>query len=194
MGIRKPRRSWTYDDFAALPGKPGERVEVLDGDLVVTPSPTPRHQLVIGRLHSLLAPYVERHGLGWVLAGPVDVLFSQGDYAAPDLVFVRRDRKHIVGERGLEGSPDLLVEVLSPSTASRDRGRKRERYGRFGVPEYWVVDPEHQRIEVYGPQKLQAPPNVVTETLHWSPADSVPPLEIPVGPTLAGFDEAGPGG
>jgi hypothetical protein len=81
--------------------------------------------------------------VGKVFTAPLDVLFAEGDYLNPDIVFVRADRVNLIGDRGVEGPPDLVVEVLSPSTEARDRGVKLGRYRLYGVPEYWVVDPAY---------------------------------------------------
>ena len=127
-------RRWTYEEFAALPDD-GNRYEVIAGELYVTPSREAMHQLVAHRIGSRLEGFIREHGLGIVLPA-LDVLFAEGDYMEPDLVFVRADRIGIVKKRGLEAAPDLIVEVISDSTAARDRGLKRQRYAWFGVPEY----------------------------------------------------------
>ncbi|MFW6078787.1 MAG: Uma2 family endonuclease [Gemmatimonadota bacterium] len=206
---RGPRRRWSYAEFARLPSDDGNRYEVIAGELHVTPSPRPLHQTIVARLDRLLGGFVERHGLGWVAPGPIDVLFAEGDYLAPDLVFVRRERMGIVSERGLERAPDLVVEVLSGSTAGRDRGIKRERYARYGVPEYWVVDPKARRIEVCrqgeGPDRSKADsdhtaagdgrtagylegPDIVEDVLTWRPGPDGPELEIPVPHLMRSID------
>ena len=134
------------------------------------------------RLIQLLDPFVREHHLGELLPGPVDVLFAEGDYLAPDLVFVRSARLGLVSDRGIEGPPDLVVEVLSPSTASRDRGLKRDRYGLYGVAEYWVVDPDTGTVEAWrfseGPEpgRFYGP----GETLRWEPVAGGPSLEVAV--------------
>src|SRR5687768_14481420 len=170
-----PRRGrWTYEDFARLP-EDGNRYEVIAGELYVAPAPRPRHQEVVGRLDRKLGTFVDEHALGIVYPGPIDVLFAEGDYLEPDLVFVRRDRMEIVSERGIEAAPDVVIEILSASTAARDRGIKRERYARFGVPDYWVVDVDACRIERHrlGPA---SGPEVLTETLIWQPIGGGPVL------------------
>lgn len=123
-----------------------------------------------------------------MLTGPVEVLFAERDYLTPDLVFVRRERAGIITERGVEAAPDLVVEVLSRSTAERDRGVKRQRYAWFGVPEYWVVDPDSRQVEVF--RMLEDPnrPSVVRDTLVWKPASGTPTLEIRLPEVLRGFE------
>ena len=185
----RDRRRWSYAEFARLPSDDGNRYEVIAGELHVTPSPRPLHQIVVTELAVRLRAFSSRHGLGQVLVGPIDVLFAEGDYLAPDLVFVRRERVGIISDRGLEAAPDLVVEVLSDSTAARDRGIKRERYAHYGVSGYWVVDPDRQRIEVCRPQDGPEHPEVVDDTLVWRPVPGGPELEISVPDALRGFEE-----
>ena len=130
-------RGWTYAEFARLPSGGSKRHEVIAGELAVTPAPRPEHQRVLVRLLVILHEYLQEHGLGEVLPGPIDVLFAEGDYYEPDAVVLLEGRDEAISDRGLEGPPDLVVEVVSPSTADRDRGVKLDRYRLFGVPEYW---------------------------------------------------------
>lgn len=175
---------WSYAEFARLPSDDGNRYEIIAGELEVTPAPRPRHQLVVGRLHATLAPWVEAHRLGWVLAGPVDVLFAVGDYLEPDLVFVRRERVGIISDRGLESAPDLVVEVLSDSTALRDRGIKRERYLYYGVPEYWILDADAGNVEVHRATGA----TTHADRLTWRPAPGGPTLTIDIPDLCRGFE------
>ncbi|MEW5930683.1 MAG: Uma2 family endonuclease [Gemmatimonadota bacterium] len=177
---------WTYAEFARLPDD-GNRYEVIAGELHVTPAPRPAHQRIIARLGFALEGFTRENDLGWILPGPVDVLFAEGEYLEPDLVFVRRERLQIVTERGIEGPPDLVVEVASPSTARTDRGIKRERYARFGVPEYWVVDADARLVEVYRMLVDPSRPEVVRDVLTWSPVPGGPALRIDVPDALKGF-------
>jgi Uma2 family endonuclease len=189
MATQSVRRAWSYADFAALPDD-GNRYEVIDGELCVTPAPRPLHQRVATRLSTVLEPFVERHRLGWVITGPIDVLFGPRDYLEPDLVFLRRENHPLLSERGIEGPPDLVVEILSASTTSRDRGIKRERYARHGVPEYWIVDIAARRVEVYHfDGDADAAPIVATEVIEWRPAGSTGPmLSLRLDDVLRGFD------
>ena len=137
----------TYDDYAALPDD-GRRYELYEGELIImTPSPRPRHQVVIGNLHMLMAEHVRGHGLGQVYLSPIDVILSRITVLQPDLVYIERARLGIVTERAIEGAPTLVVEVLSPSTDARDRGVKQALYARYGVPFYWIVDPEAGTVQ-----------------------------------------------
>ncbi len=138
----------TYRDYAALPDD-GRRYELHDGELHVTASPGTRHQRISRRLLVLLNSHVERHGLGEIFDAPYDVILSDTTVLVPDLVFVARDRQGAISERGVEGAPTLVVEILSPSTTLVDRVRKQHFYARHGVPYYWIVDPEARAIEAY---------------------------------------------
>lgn len=141
-----------YSDYAAIPDD-GSRYEMLDGDLLVTPAPSPLHQRVSKRLHRCLEAYFEGLGLGEVFAAPVDVILTPHDVMQPDLVVVAQPTQ--VSERGIEGAPLLVVEILSPTTRERDRTIKACRYSTLGIAHYWLVDPEARRMECYalqGPQ------------------------------------------
>jgi Uma2 family endonuclease len=132
----------------------GNRYEVIDGELYVTPPPVWMHQYGIGRLFWLLADWIFPRGLGKTVTAPVGVVLDAGTGVEPDLVYVARQREAIISERGIEGAPDLVVEALSPSTERRDRGVKLERYARAGIPHYWLLDPRSRVLEPYrlGPQ------------------------------------------
>ena len=173
---------WTYAEYMRLPMSGTTRYEVIDGELAVTPSPTSWHQIGIANLMHVLDNFVREHRLGRLLPSPIDVLFGEGDYLQPDLVFVRADRAHLVSERGIEGPPDIVVEILSPSTADRDRGIKLERYRHFGVADYWIVDLEAKAIEVWRLADSAQEPVVVGtgETLRWTPVEGGPTLDVAV--------------
>ncbi|WP_290651411.1 Uma2 family endonuclease [Aquisalimonas sp.] len=187
MATSLPGTGWTYAEFARLPND-GNRYEVIAGELYVTPAPRPRHQLISQRLNIQLANFVNEHGLGWVFTAPIDVLFAEGEYVEPDLVFVRRERVGIISDRGIEAAPDLVVEILSDSTARIDRGPKLRQYTRFGVPLYWIADPETAHVEVYRPLEEPAKPIVHAETVSWTPVPGGPTLSIEVPPLFRGFE------
>ncbi len=178
---------WTYAEFARLPSEGSQRYEVIAGELVVTPSPSLRHQRISMDLATRLNVFVREHGLGEVFAAPLDVLFAEGDYMEPDIVFVREDHREYFTDRGIEGPPDLIVEILSPATAARDRGIKRERYRHFGVPEYWVVDPDARAIEVWRLAEGAESPEVFRAegTVRWEPGPGEAVLEFLVGKVVA---------
>ena len=183
MEAKSTRHRWTYSEYASLPlpsEAGGTRYEVIDGELFVNPAPGRGHQEVVGHLFWLMYGFAREHDLGKVFVSPFDVLFGEGDYLEPDILFVRAARSDLVTERGVEGPPDLVVEVLSPSTASRDRGIKLARYRLFGVAEYWVVDPDERTVEVWNFEENTTEPRVfgAADTLRWTHGPGGPTLEI----------------
>ena len=137
-----------YSDLLAMP-EDGRRYEIHGGELVVVPSPLPCHQIAAGEIFTLLTDYRRRSG-GMALVAPLDIVFDEHDVVQPDVVFFRAERRHLVQPYAVtRAAPDIAVEVLSPSTAAIDRGRKMRMFARYGVPEYWIVDPTRRRIEVH---------------------------------------------
>ncbi len=121
----------------------------------MVPAPTTQHQRILRNLNSILQRHIEHHNLGEVLFAPVDVILGQGDLrevVQPDLIFVAAHRREIIKLHGIEGPPDLVVEILSRGTEVRDRGYKLTMYVRHGVPEYWIVDPESRTVDAYRPE------------------------------------------
>ncbi len=140
----------TYQDYLKMPDD-RTRKEIIGGDLYVTAAPSPLHQRVVVRLVSMLSGYVREHALGEVLVSPIDVVLSQIDVVQPDIIFVAAANAHIVGDAAVQGAPDVVIEVLSPSTLKLDRERKMDLYARAGVREYWIVDPDNRTVEMYLP-------------------------------------------
>lgn len=138
----------TYEDYCALPDD-GRRYEIIEGDLYVTPSPSRSHQEFAANLLVVLKPFVTARRLGEVFIAPFDVIFEESSVVVPDLLFVTRERAGIITDRGVRGAPDLIVEILSPGTARRDRVEKAKLYARHGVSHYWLADPEVRILEVY---------------------------------------------
>ena len=136
----------TYADFAALPE--GTLAELFDGLLIMSPAPNVFHQIIAHRLSRWLGNYAEEHHAGLVLEAPIDVRLSPETVLQPDVVFVATDRLGILAQQEVEGAPDLVVEVLSPSTGAYDLTQKRRLYEEAGVREYWIVDPAEKTIEV----------------------------------------------
>ncbi len=140
----RPRISYT--DLAQTP-EDGRRYELYDGEVFVVPAPLPRHQIVQHLIASLLAEYTARTG-GFSVDSPIDIVFSEFDVLQPDVVVFSADRRHLVHlDAPIRHAPDLCVEVLSPSTQATDRGKKMQMYARFGVSEYWIIDPSAETIE-----------------------------------------------
>jgi Uma2 family endonuclease len=141
----EPKRLLTYEDFLAFPDDVVRR-EIVQGEVLVTPAPSIRHQELIVRLCHALEERIRTHGGGRVFVSRLDVRLSEHDIVEPDVIFVAEDRLDIIQEKYMLGAPSLLIEVVSdPRT---DRVRKRDLYARAGVPEYWIVDPDADRVEV----------------------------------------------
>lgn len=136
----------TYDDYAALPGD--NRYELAGGTLeLLSPAPSSRHQMVVLELQDLLRQSCKTDYVLFV--APIDLILADTEVRQPDLVMIRRDRMDIITKRGIEGAPDLVVEVLSPHSTKRDREDKLRIYAEHGIPEYWIVDYAHEALEQY---------------------------------------------
>ncbi|HEY5924940.1 MAG TPA: Uma2 family endonuclease [Kofleriaceae bacterium] len=137
---------WTYADLKHTPDD-GKRYEIFDGELVVTPAPRPPHQFAVWELTWRF--YHRLKTVAVPVMSPVDVILTSRRVLIPDVVVVRHERRAIISNRGIEGPPDLVVEVLSPRGATRDRVRKARLYAQSEIPEYWIADPVAKTIEVY---------------------------------------------
>ena len=143
-----PSVKFTYEDFVHFPND-GRRHELIDGEHYVTPSPNTKHQRISMKLALAFGRYLEHHSIGEIFSAPFDVVFSALDVVEPDLLYISRERWQILTDQHVRGAPDLAVEILSPGTRTTDEIKKRNLYERFGVREYWVVDPELDEIKVY---------------------------------------------
>lgn len=146
MAITKPAGTWTYEDLFSLPDD-GRRYEIIEGELYEMPAPSWDHAVTVMNLILLLAPVVQALG-GQVLTAPLDVLFEGADPVQPDIVVLLPESAAIGAGRGVEGAPDLLVEVLSPANRGHDLLTKRALYAGAGVREYWIVDPTNRTAEI----------------------------------------------
>ena len=140
------RIKFTYEDYRNAPED--KRYELIDGELYMVPSPKEAHQGVSMNFAILLGALVRRLRIGYLYAAPFDVVLSDTDVVQPDLVFVSRERAHIITSDNIRGVPDLVIEILSPSTAERDKTFKRALYARYGVREFWLVNTDTHTIEV----------------------------------------------
>ncbi len=138
----------TYKDYEALPAD-GRRYEIHDGELSVSAAPSPRHQEISGNLDEILRGHVKTRGLGKVFYSPIDCILSDITVVQPDLLYLDPSRLALLSNRGIEGPPTLVVEILSPSTTEIDRSTKRQLYAKYGVLYYWIVDPEARVVEAY---------------------------------------------
>ena len=136
----------TYEDYLKTPDD--ERWELLRGELIMVPGPNTAHQRITLNLAFSLRTFVEKESLGEVFISPYDVVFSHSNVLQPDLLFVSKEQQSIITDANIQGAPALVVEVISPSTASKDRELKRGIYAEHGVSEYWLVDPDARTISV----------------------------------------------
>jgi Uma2 family endonuclease len=146
MTSPRPKVKFTYIDYVNAPED--KRYELLDGDLVVAPAPNTEHQSVSRNLGLPLWDFVRKGDLGQVFIAPYDVVLSDTDVVQPDILFVSKERAHIITRNNIQGAPDLVIEILSPGTADRDLTFKRALYARHGVREYWLVYLDTKSIEV----------------------------------------------
>ncbi|OGQ53465.1 MAG: hypothetical protein A3J24_02920 [Deltaproteobacteria bacterium RIFCSPLOWO2_02_FULL_53_8] len=140
------KKQYTYADYYAL--NDDKRYEVMEGSLMMVPAPTTRHQKISGKIYRIMANFVFDGSLGEVFDAPTDVVLSNDVVVQPDILFISKERAGIIGERAVMGAPDLIVEIISPSSSFNDSVRKRELYQKFGVKEYWLVFPDEKAIEV----------------------------------------------
>ena len=139
--------SWTYDDYATLPYD-GKYYEIVNGVLLMTPTPTPEHQDIVGEIYAALRTHVKLAGRGRVLTAPLDVVLSPKNTFQPDVVVILNAHLDRIGAKKIIGAPDLVVEVASPSTATYDRITKYEKYAQAGIPEYWLVKSSSRTVEL----------------------------------------------
>ncbi|SNZ16856.1 Uma2 family endonuclease [Hydrogenobacter hydrogenophilus] len=141
------KKKYTIEDYEKLPE--GSPYQLIEGELVVSPAPSPEHQRVSIRLSVMLFHHLKEKTKGEVLYAPVDVYLDEENAYQPDIVVVLEGSKAKITQRGIEGPPDIVVEILSPSTAYYDLRVKKDVYEKAGVKEYWIVDPYMKSIEIY---------------------------------------------
>ncbi len=144
--LEKQARRWTYEDYYRLDDD--QRHEIIDGNLLMAPSPDMWHQDWSLNLSVLIANHVKHHKLGKIFVAPFDVVLDSENTVQPDLIFVAAASLGIIQPRAIFGTPDLLIELISPASARRDRYDKKELYARFGVREYWIGDPANKSLEI----------------------------------------------
>jgi Uma2 family endonuclease len=143
--VNQEKIRMTAEEFFQLP-ETTQPTELIDGELIVSPSPVPKHQIISGNLFYLLRGIIPN---GILFSAPMDVYFDEHNTPQPDIIWVAANSPCVIGEKRLEGPPDLLVEIFSPGTARRDKQDKYQLYQRYGVREYWMVDTEQQYVEVH---------------------------------------------
>lgn len=174
----------TYADYVRLPDD-GLRHEIIDGEHYVTPSPSVRHQQISGRLFFLIQQYLDVHPVGTIFYAPLDALLSQFDIVVPDLLYISNESSRYLTSKNLQGPPDLVIEILSPSTARRDQKLKRDLYERVSVREYWVVDPLREVIDLHRAESgvFAAPAEYAKAAILTTPL--FPNLELPLARVFA---------
>ena len=176
MAMPAQSPEWTVDMVRALPDD-GNRYEVIDGELFVTPAPGIVHQRAVVELLDLVRPYVKAHGIGEALVSPADVVvYGPRKFVQPDLFVLPLVNGAPIRAWTEVGRLLLAVEVLSPSTEHVDRGRKRTLYKEKAVPEYWIVNPVERVVERSRPD--DTPVAILNESLEWQPDFDAPPLVI----------------
>ena len=145
--VAKTKTKLTYADYCAMTPE-GAGFQLLDGELIEMPSPSHYHQNVSSNIYIPLRLFADDGGIGAVFYAPLDVVLTDNDTAQPDVLFISNERRHIIGARVIEGPPDLVVEILSPSTAQYDLGYKMDLYAQHGVGEYWIGNYEDETITV----------------------------------------------
>jgi len=148
MGEAAQTIPWTYEDYLLFP-EDGKRYEIIEGDYYMSPAPRTRHQEVSGNLLYFLKAYFKRTKRGRVFAAPTDVILSDISIVQPDLLVILAARTSIITEKNIHGAPDLVIEILSETTRKTDEVVKKKLYERYGVSEYWIVDPDLALVKIY---------------------------------------------
>ena len=139
----------TYENYVTFPDQDGIKKEIIEGELYMTPAPATKHQIVSRNLFRFIDDYVVKHDLGEVLFAPCDVILSNFNIIQPDILFIAKENYTILKDQNIQGAPDLIIEILSPASIETDRIQKKLIYEKFGVKEYWIVDPQNRSIEVW---------------------------------------------
>jgi Uma2 family endonuclease len=164
-------------DYAALP-EGGPRHQLVNGRLIMAPSPSDFHQDIAGTIYRIIASHLDEHPIGYARIAPLDVYLGEHDVYQPDVIFVSKARRSILQDHGIEGGPDLVVEVLSPTTRQLDEGTKRKVYAVSGVRELWLVDPESGQVRVFELKKNSSRPARTCSSPDSFTSALLPGLEI----------------
>ncbi len=184
LAIQSGVKTYTVDDYMALTDE-YPRYELLEGELIEMVSPTSRHQIISANLFAILDPFCRARRLGRVLTAPLDVILSRRIVVQPDLIFIAKARRKELIQERIVGAPDLLVEILSPTSSQRDLNQKRKLYARHGVQEYWIVDPEDATLEVQRLQGKVLSTMALFETGQKLTSPTFPGLELDVAQVFA---------
>lgn len=142
------RQNWTYDDYVTLPDDLNI-YEVIEGELYMAPAPTTKHQVVSMNMERKLDNYVKKQDAGIIFHAPIDVVLSPDNVVQPDIIFISKGNMSIITEKNIQGSPDLVIEILSPSTIRKDRITKMKVYAKHHIKNLWLIDPENQTLEAF---------------------------------------------
>ena len=145
------RKKITYADYLKIDDN--NRYEIFNGELLMVPAPSTDHQAISRNIGSLIWSFVKQKVIGKVFNAPVDVVFDDDEVFQPDIVFIKSENQHIIRKSAIKGIPDLIVEIVSPSSAFYDMVEKKEVYGKYGVKEYWLVFPDEKVIEIFTLEK-----------------------------------------
>jgi len=142
------KHKYTYQDYLNTPDD--TRYELIEGELIMmTPAPTPQHQIISGKIEIILHNYIAENKIGVILHAPCDVVLDNENVFQPDIMLISKDKMHIIEEKNIQGAPELVIEIISESTAYHDMIKKKQLYARFGINEYWIIIPEESAIEIY---------------------------------------------
>jgi Uma2 family endonuclease len=177
IAIQGTRGFYTYQDYIALPDD-GKRYEIIEGELYMSPAPAITHQIILKRLLYLIEDFLIHNPIGELLPAPTDVILSEINVLQPDLLFVAKENYEILTHENVRGAPDLVIEIISPGTAKRDRTNKLETYSQFGVREYWIVDEERQTVEVWRQQGSKLACKAILTATQTLETSLLPGIEI----------------
>jgi Uma2 family endonuclease len=141
------KKKYTYDDYLKTPDD--KRYELIEGELYLTPSPITNHQRISRKIEFMLEKFVTENDRGEIFDAPYDVYFDDENVVQPDILFISKERLNIIGEKNLQGAPDLVIEILSENSAYRDIIQKKKLYAKYGVKEYWIVVPGEKTIDIH---------------------------------------------
>lgn len=145
--VVEKKKKYTYEDYVNM--SDDKRYELIEGELLMTPSPIPKHQRILRKLEFILEKFVSENNLGEIFFAPCDVYLDDENVIQPDIMFISKERLNIIGEKNIQGAPCLTIEIISESSAYMDMVQKKLLYAKFGVKEYWIVIPEEESIEIY---------------------------------------------